>query len=151
MSIEALAADLAAVRVVDDPDGWALAAYRLAVASSELATRPEHLAEAGLAVATSLSAGVQVLVLMLLFSRGKGPLGWSALAATTLRTVAATALMTAAGYAALLQIASTDTLWNELVRVFVPLTVAVLVYAVTYRLLRGRELGMLLRGIGDGE
>ena len=38
------------------------------------------LAEAGLAVATSISAGVQVFVLMVLFSRGKGPLDWSTLA-----------------------------------------------------------------------
>ena len=46
VSVDALAAELAAVPLADDPDGWALAAYRLAVASSELATRPEQLTEA---------------------------------------------------------------------------------------------------------
>lgn len=46
MTVEAFTADLAAVRITDDPDGWALAAYRLAVASSEMASRPEDLVEA---------------------------------------------------------------------------------------------------------
>lgn len=107
------------------------------------------LAEAGLAVATSISAGVQVFVLMVLFSRGKGPLDWSTLAWTAGRTLAATAAMAAAGYWALLRLPATDSLANELVRVFLPLAVAVLVYCATYRLLRGRELGMLLRGVGE--
>ena len=57
--------------------------------------------------------------------------------------------MAAAGYWALLRLPATDSLANELVRVFLPLAVAVLVYCATYRLLRGRELGMLLRGVGE--
>jgi putative peptidoglycan lipid II flippase len=109
------------------------------------------LAEAGLAVATSISAGVQVLALMVLFSRGKGRLGWSTLAATAGRTLLATAAMAAAGYAALMQFPARESLVNELIRVFVPLAVAVLVYCAVYRLLRGRELGMLLRGVGEDE
>jgi tetratricopeptide (TPR) repeat protein len=46
LNVEDLAADLAARRLGDDPDGWALAAYRLALASSELATRPDELTRA---------------------------------------------------------------------------------------------------------
>ncbi len=43
MSIEDLEADLAGVRLAESPDGWALAAYRLAMARSEAAGRPEDL------------------------------------------------------------------------------------------------------------
>lgn len=46
MNLDALVADLEARRPADDPDGWAIAAYRLAVARSELATRPDELDEA---------------------------------------------------------------------------------------------------------
>lgn len=45
MRIDDLASQLAAHRPGVDPDGWAMAAYRLAVAKSELASRPEHLVE----------------------------------------------------------------------------------------------------------
>ncbi|MGI9576582.1 MAG: tetratricopeptide repeat protein, partial [Microthrixaceae bacterium] len=44
--VAAMEAEFATLRVADDADGWALAAYRLAVARSELATRPEELEEA---------------------------------------------------------------------------------------------------------
>ena len=109
------------------------------------------LAEAGLAVATSISAAVQVLVLMLLFSRRKGPLGWSTLAATVMRTILATALMAAAGHAVLTRIAPTAGLANEFARVFAPLAIAVVVYCGAYWLLRGRELGMLVGGVSDAD
>ena len=46
MTVEDLEADLAAVRLAEAPDDWALAAYRLAVARSEAATQPEDGAEA---------------------------------------------------------------------------------------------------------
>ena len=46
MTVEDLEADLAAVRLAEAPDDWALAAYRLAVARSEAAARPEDGAEA---------------------------------------------------------------------------------------------------------
>ena len=107
------------------------------------------LAEAGLAVATSISAAVQVLVMMLIFSRRKGPLGWSALGATAARTVPATLLMAAAGYAALGLIAPADGLTGELARVLLPLLASVVVYCVTYRLLGGRELSILVKGVSD--
>ena len=47
------------------------------------------LAEAGLAVSTSVAAAVQVFVLMAIFSRRHAPLGWRPLAATAARTVLA--------------------------------------------------------------
>ncbi len=46
MSVENLKADLAGIRMVDAPEDWALAAYRLAVASSEQAHRPKDLGQA---------------------------------------------------------------------------------------------------------
>ena len=46
MTVEDLEAGLAAVRLAEAPDDWALAAYRLAVARSEDASRPEDAAEA---------------------------------------------------------------------------------------------------------
>ena len=105
------------------------------------------LAESGLAVATSVSAVVQVLALMTVFSRRRSPLDWPSLAAVTVRTVVGTAVMAAAGYAALRlawQIAPGEGLSHELARVGLPFVVSVAVYGVVHRLLGGRELGMLL-------
>ena len=46
MTIEDLEAELAAKSLAEAPDDWALAAYRLAVARSEAAGRPEHIDQA---------------------------------------------------------------------------------------------------------
>jgi len=108
------------------------------------------LAEAGLAVATSISAAVQVTALILIFSRRKSPLGWPVLAATAARTILATLLMAAAGYAALGWIAPAEGLTNQLARVLLPLGVSVAVFWGANWLLRGRELGMLV-GSFSGE
>ncbi|HUT09084.1 MAG TPA: murein biosynthesis integral membrane protein MurJ [Thermoguttaceae bacterium] len=101
------------------------------------------LAEAGLAVATSISATVQVFVLVWIFSRRESPLHWPTLAATTGRTMLATLLMAAAGYGTLALIDPTERLTNELARVLLPLGVSAVTYCMAYRLLGGRELGMV--------
>ena len=104
------------------------------------------LEEAGLAVATSASAGVQVAVLMLIFSRRKGPLGWAELAAAAARTLPCTLLMAAAGCATLYLLrlfTPADGLLSELARVLLPLLVSVAVYFASYWLSRGRELAIL--------
>jgi putative peptidoglycan lipid II flippase len=104
------------------------------------------LEEAGLAVATSISAGVQVLVLMLIFSGRKGPLGWLALAATAARTVFCTLLMAAAGCTTLYIVRlllPIDGLKSELAQVLLPLAVSVTAYCTSYWLSRGRELAIL--------
>jgi putative peptidoglycan lipid II flippase len=108
------------------------------------------LAEAGLAVATATAASVQVLVLLCMFSRAKGPLGWSALGATTARTLAATLAMAGAGYAALRAIPPTQSTAIQLVRVIVPLLVAVVVYFAVYRVCGGREIRLLFGGLDTG-
>lgn len=108
------------------------------------------LAEAGLAVATSISAGVQLLILMLVFSRRKSPLAWPALGRTVLRTILATGLMAAAGYTALRALwlgTPAEGLIGELARVVLPLLISVAVYCASYRLLGGRELRLLWSGL----
>jgi len=104
------------------------------------------LAEGGLAVATAVSACVQVLALMLIFSRRRSRLGWRELGTTTGRTVLCTLLMAAVGCLTLAQIPIGDGLGNQLIRVLVPLAVSVAVYCGFYRLLGGRELRMFLGG-----
>jgi len=105
------------------------------------------LAETGLAVASAASATVQVLVLLVIFSRHQSHVDWPALGAAAARTLAASGLMAVAGLAALRGIAPVPGLANELARVFVPIALSVAVYWGTYRLLGGRELGMVLRGV----
>ena len=107
------------------------------------------LAEAGLAVSTSVAAGVQVLVLIAIFSRRKSSLLWRPLAGTVLRTLAATLLMTAAGYTVLWLIPRAPGLANELARVFVPFGLSVSVFLAANRALGGRELEMLASGVSE--
>jgi putative peptidoglycan lipid II flippase len=104
------------------------------------------LAEAGLAVATSIAAAVQVLILTVLFSRRRVALGWPALRATALRTVVATALMAAVAAACLTRLPPAPELGARLVRVLVPLAAAMAVYAAAHWAMRGRDLAMLVRG-----
>ena len=106
------------------------------------------LAEAGLAVATAVSASVQVLVLAAIFSRRRSGMNWRALAGTVVRTVPATLLMFVAGQAVLNLIGPTAHLSNELARVFFPLLVSMAVYLSVYWLLGGREIPMLAPGRG---
>ncbi len=104
------------------------------------------LEEAGLAVATSISAAVQLLLLIWIFTRRKGPLGWNVLAATALRTIVATLLMANVGYRTLWllrQMAPAGGLPSQLARVLLPLLLSVAVYFAGYWLSRGRELAIL--------
>jgi putative peptidoglycan lipid II flippase len=110
------------------------------------------LAENGLALATALAANVQVLVLIVLFSRREVALRWRSLGSTVLRTLGASAAMAAACWAVLRAMPTGATLPDELLRVAVPLVVSVAVYAAVFRLLGGRELGQLLHGmVSDDE
>jgi putative peptidoglycan lipid II flippase len=104
------------------------------------------LAEKGLALATAISASFQVVMLAILFSRYKSPLDWTAVTLTLLRTLFATLLMAAAGYATLWAIRPGQGLYAEIVRVAVPLAVAVIVFSTTFWVCGGSELRMLLDG-----
>ena len=58
------------------------------------------LAEIGLAVATSIAAAVQVVLLAVVFSRGAAGLAWRELNGTLIKTLVATAVMCGAVVAA---------------------------------------------------
>ncbi len=100
-------------------------------------------AEAGLALATALTAGLQVFLLMAMFSRRKSHLDWRALAATAVRTLLATTLMTLAGYAALRSVPDSGGLTGEFVRVLLPLGTSTLAYFAAIALFGRSELQML--------
>jgi putative peptidoglycan lipid II flippase len=104
-------------------------------------------AEVGLALSTAFAAAVQLLALLAIFARRMAPLGGKTLRATLFRTLAATALMSAACLMALHLMPAAPGWRFELLRVFVPLVSGALVYAAAYHLLGGRELKMLWTGI----
>jgi putative peptidoglycan lipid II flippase len=107
------------------------------------------LAEAGLAVATSISAAVQACLLALLFCRHKSRLNWPVLGATAARTALSTLLMAASCYATLYLIRPAEGLLNQLFGVFVPLGAGVAVFFAVQWLLGGGELRMLATGVDE--
>ena len=104
------------------------------------------LAEAGLAVSTSVSAAVQVFVLIAVFARRRAPLGWRLLSATVLRTILATLVMVVVVQIALARTPVGESLVDQLIRVGVPIALGAIAYAGSYWLLGGREMGMLVGG-----
>jgi len=100
------------------------------------------LAESGLALATSLTAGLQTVILGGRFSR-RCPLGWRALGATAARTLVATGAMAAACYAGLALIGPDDAPATRLLRVFVPVALGGSVYLATHWLLRPEQRTIL--------
>ncbi len=110
------------------------------------------LAEAGLAVATSVSATLQVLLLAALFSRRGSRLDWSALAGAAARAVVGAGLMAAVCWATLHWMPSTDReTVDRLLRVIAPLSAALLAYFTVSWLLAPGELRLLLGGSHDDE
>jgi putative peptidoglycan lipid II flippase len=107
------------------------------------------MAEAGLAVSTAVSAAVQTLVLMAVFSRRKAPLQWRPLLATLARTIAATLVMAAVVGASISIAPDDDRLTGQLVRVGLPVAFGAAAYCNSYWLFGGRELGMLWHGKVD--
>jgi putative peptidoglycan lipid II flippase len=103
------------------------------------------LAEAGLAISTSIAAAIEVLVLIAIFSR-RAPLHWRPLSSTVIRTILATLLMAAVVYLALAYVPRSDRLTSQLLRVAAPTILGLLSYVGCYWLLGGRELAMLLHG-----
>ena len=104
------------------------------------------LAEAGLAVSTSVAAAVQVFLLVAIFSRRQAPLEWRPLMATAARTILATVVMAGVVCVTLAQLPRHGGLMSQLIRVGVPVGVGGVAYCGLYWLLGGRELGMLLSG-----
>jgi putative peptidoglycan lipid II flippase len=104
------------------------------------------MAEAGLAVSTSICAALQVLALVVIFSRRQAPLRWRQLTATTARTLAATAAMAAAVLFCLAKLPAADSLKAQCLQLGAPLISGLAVYILAYLLMGGREFAMLLGG-----
>jgi putative peptidoglycan lipid II flippase len=102
------------------------------------------MAEVGLAASTSVAAAVQTVLLVALFSRRHIPLDWRPLIVTTLRTIFASAVMAGVVYMTLAYLPEAEGLWSQAVQVGVPIALGMAAYGVMFRLLGGRELGMLI-------
>lgn len=104
------------------------------------------MAEAGLAISTTLVTALQLFILMAIFSRRQAPLGWRPLAATSARAVLATSIMAGAVLLVLPYMPSDGGLMSQTIHVGVPILLGAAVYCGVYLLLGGRELGMLVGG-----
>jgi putative peptidoglycan lipid II flippase len=102
------------------------------------------LAEAGLAVATSISAAVQVVALSVLFSQRHSRVAWSSLFGTLTRSLIASAAMWAAGFGILKLLPTGEALAGQLLHTGATLAVCIGVYLAVFTVLGGRETGMLL-------
>lgn len=106
------------------------------------------LAEAGLALSTSMAAMLQVGMLLVQFSRHGssrqgGYLGWAAIGRTAAVTLAATACMLVAGYAAMAAIPGDLGLGQTFARVAAPIVAGSATFLAASRLLKAEELGLL--------
>ena len=106
------------------------------------------LAERGLALSTSIAAGVQVIALLLAFSRDGCRLTWDRLAATLLRSGVATAVMGAATFATGAALPASA---GDFTRLALPVAAGVAVYLAVLRSLRAPELRMLTGRAGENE
>ena len=104
------------------------------------------LAEAGLALSTTVATAVQLFILTAIFSRRQAPLDWRALAATSVRAILATLAMAGAVYAVLPYMPSDGRLVSQCIHVGIPVLLGAATYCAAYLLLGGRELGMLWTG-----
>ncbi len=101
------------------------------------------LAEAGLALSTSFSATLQIGLLLLLFSRRRGYLGWADIGRTMLLTLTATFAMLLAGYAAMAWIPRDLVLSDEMARVIAPIIAGGAAFVAVSRWLRAPEWALL--------
>ncbi len=98
------------------------------------------LAEAGLAVATAVSAIAQIVVLSAVFSRRLAPIDWPVLARSAWRTALTTLAMAAAGSAVLGATWPAGDLVGKLAQVSLPVAAGAAVYFAAAWLLGGGEL-----------
>jgi putative peptidoglycan lipid II flippase len=101
------------------------------------------MAEAGLALATSLAAMLQIGLLVALFARRYGGLYWGDLGRTIGTTLAATVAMLATGGTALWFSPGDARVSSQLIGVFVPIGVGGLTFAGVSWLFRAPELELL--------
>jgi putative peptidoglycan lipid II flippase len=108
-----------------------------------------QLSEAGLSLATSATAAIQVGLLVGFFSRAETQLALSELAKSALLITAGSIVMWGVGFMLLnwLSQAPSDSEWGRVLQVSVPLLGCVIVYLATARIFRSRELDELVRGM----
>jgi len=107
------------------------------------------LGAAGLAVATSFSAIVQLIVLVKLLEGRVGQLMSTGLFLFTLKAVLASSAMFAAGWFVLGSLSAADAFVSKMLRVLVPVGLSVVVYFASARLLKMRELSQLWQRTED--
>lgn len=101
------------------------------------------LGECGLALATAISASVQVVLMVKLFSRLHGPLDWRLLLRAHAKTMCAASLMGIAMFGFSSELPGTDGRWHELLQVGGSLLAGGGVFLLTAWLLRCEELTLL--------
>jgi putative peptidoglycan lipid II flippase len=101
------------------------------------------MAEAGLALSTSLSAMLQVGLLLRRFSQHGGYLGWSEMGRTAAVTLAATACMLLAGYGAMACVGQSLGRFEALARVAAALVAGSAAFLAASRALHAEELQYL--------
>lgn len=101
--------------------------------------------EQGVALATSLSATLQTVLLFYWFSRKHGHLKFRWMATCVLRSMAASCVMAGSIYIVMKAIPGNDS-FSDLLHIVAAGTVGFVVYLLSYRILGGRELSILLRG-----
>jgi putative peptidoglycan lipid II flippase len=101
------------------------------------------LGAAGLAIATALSAAIQLVLLAVFFSLRCAALDWPRLGRTALITALATAAMGLVCYGSIRLLGPLDGIAGRLVLVVVPLTASAAAFFAAYWLLGGDELALL--------
>jgi putative peptidoglycan lipid II flippase len=125
------------------PCRWGLIGLVLNVVLGLILIRPMQ--EQGLALAMSLTAAIQSLALLYLFTQKHGHIDFPALATSLTRICVAAGVMTIVVRMIIQSVPGTGTL-VELLRVVLCAVVGAFVFFVALRALGGRELGILLRG-----
>lgn len=103
------------------------------------------MAEVGLAVGTTITAIVQLAVLVALFARYHGHLNWHALAGTFGRAIAGSAVMTGLVFMALARMPDEPGTVHLLIRTAIPAGLGAVAFLGFNRLLGGQELRLLAR------
>jgi len=102
------------------------------------------LGESALALTTSLSSALQVVLLAAIFARRASPLAWQQLGRSMVAAVAGTALMSLVCFALRELLPAGETFSSRLTTVAVPVAGAAAVYFLVLRLISARDAALLL-------
>ena len=105
-----------------------------------------YLAERGLAIATSIAAIVQAIILVAIFSRRGRPIEYANIGRTVLCAAVGSVLMWWIGSSLLGQLPHEPTLTWKFLRVAIPVAASMAVYLGVFAAARGPELGWVFKG-----